>query len=747
MNRKNQSSKTKIRKLCATVLAGMLVVLLICSTTLIGGAVTDEQPTVSVVNFSPKWGDKAANIESMTSYIEEAAENGTDIILFPEMAVTGYSTGMEYSDGSSVPMPVELAESKTGQTAAYFSDLAEKYDMYIVYGATETVEGESDVAYNSAFVCTPDGYVDSYQKISPVEGEWCKSGSTPKYFSTPWGNVALSICYDTYSVPEIGRLYSAAGCFLMLNPTAIVGGDWGWDYLDYSDAVYCEYTEDYYVKSWKSYYRLYLETDVQYDGMYIASSNILGPDGPDDVRNFEGGSLIIGPSNTVKTNPSNNKYDYITYYAGSVDNDNSGLATATLDVSLATNALTHRDIFQPDLYAQWYSELAAGKSVSAPTTDESPVCAVVDMDPKWGDKEANCNKILSYMSEGAGSVDIIVFPEMALTDYASTSDYGSEKWNMVIREAETTDGIYASKIAEKAKEYGMYVIYGTAEVNPDDADHPYNSAFVATPDGETLSYKKIQPVEGAWCTPGSEPLIVETPWGGMGISICMDTYSYPELERYYAAAGCKILVNPTASGGYAKKNFVYNTTLASIANRDGMIVLSSDLIGECGPSDMLSQFIGKSVIIGRNGLSPIFYTVENTSSELMQTATVNVAYTGFAITNFNPEVISNGYAALAADEDLYDYSGLIPASDYVVPSTEPLVTEPSATESETTAPATSPDATSSTLSTSASNPATTDTAKDNSSVKTGFDMLSIYIVIAMAGVGTAMAVYSRRKDL
>lgn len=599
--------RPKMKKLYSVSMACILAVMLLCTSVVAGNAISsDEQPTVSAVNFSPKWGDKQANIEAMTELIEEAAECGTDIIVFPEMAVTGYSTGMEYLDGSELPMPVELAESKSSQTAAYFSDLAEKYDMYIVYGGTETVEGDSEHAYNSAFICTPDGMVDTYQKISPVEGEWCKAGKTPKYFSTPWGLVGVSICYDTYSVPEIDRLYSAAGCFMVLNPTAIVGGDWGWDYFDYSDAVYCEYTDEYYIKDWKDYYRLFLETNVFHDGLYIASANIIGPDGPDDVRIFNGGSLIIGPSNTVSTAPTNDKYDYITYYAGGTTNEEYGLTTATIDPSIATNSLTNMSIFQPQLYAEWFNELAQAQAqgtqlVAPSTTSENPVCAVVNMNPVWGDKETNCSMMLEYMEEAyQNGVNIIVFPEMALTDYASTSDPDSDKWKMVCEQAEATDGTYALRIQEKAVEYGMYVVYGTPEVNPDDYNHPYNSAFVVTPNGETLSYQKIQPVEGTWCTYGSSPLIVETPWGGMGISICMDTYSYPELERYYAAAGCKIIVNPTASGGYARKNFAYNTTLASIAARDGMLVLSADLVGLGGSPDDETIFPGKSTIIGRN---------------------------------------------------------------------------------------------------------------------------------------------------
>ena len=749
----------KLKKLLSAVVITAMAVSVIAVSAFTGYAEsTKDKPTVSAVNFSPVWGDKEANIASMTKLIEEAAEAGTDIIVFPEMALTGYSTGMEYLEGHSDPMPVELAESIDGPSAAYFSDLAEKYNMYIVYGATEPVEGDSKHAYNSAIICMPDGMVDSYRKITPVEGDWCAAGDTPKYFKTPWGLVGVSVCYDTYSTPEVDRLYSAAGCFMVLNPTAVVGGDWGWDYFDYSNAVYCEYTNDYYVKDWKDYYRLYLETNVHYDGLYIASANILGNDGPNDVRYFEGGSLIIGPSNTVQTVQTNDKYDYLTYYAGSPANNAYGLTTATIDPSLATNSQTKSAIFQPELYSKWYAELAEkGQFVSAPTANEAPVCAVVNMNPVWGDKETNCNMILEYMSEAYKSnVDIIVFPEMALTDYCSTNDVGSEKWNMVCKQAETTEGIYASEIQKKATEYGMYVVYGTPEVNPDDYNHPYNSAFVAVPGEKTLSYQKIQPVEGAWCTWGSEPLIVETPWGGMGISICKDTYSYPELERYYSLAGCKILVNPTASGGYAGKNFVYNTTLASIANRDNMLVLSADLVGPGGSPDDSTIFPGKSTIIGKNYVSPIFYTEESMTDEIMYVVKPDMSCIGSTVSsyaNFNPSVFANSYAKLAAGKDLYDFSDIKAAADYNngttegTTSSETVTTTITATE-EATVTVESSSAVSIQNSTSViGKTSTDDNAKtvDNASIKTGTAVSVIAIIILIAASGVMIAFYRKRN--
>ena len=116
--RKSVSMKKKVKVISSLSLAATLIV----PSAIVGFAAdveTTENPTVSVVNFSPESGNKSTNIASMSKIIEQADEQGTDIIVFPEMSVTGYSK----------EIPVALAESKTGSTAAYFSDLAEKYDI------------------------------------------------------------------------------------------------------------------------------------------------------------------------------------------------------------------------------------------------------------------------------------------------------------------------------------------------------------------------------------------------------------------------------------------------------------------------------------------------------------------------------------------------------------------------------------------------------------------------------------------
>ena len=146
--------------------------------------------------------------------------------------------------------------------------------------------------------------------------------------------------------------------------------------------------------------------------------------------------------------------------------------------------------------------------------------------------------------------------------------------------AEAADGEYALKLAGLAKDNEMYIVFGTAEPVEDDGEHAYNSAFVCTPEGDVEVYRKIAPVEGPWCLAGEVPLIVETPWGAMGLSICKDTYAYPELARYYMAKGCVYLVNPTARTGTADGwAELYENSLENLADQDKMIVISADLCG------------------------------------------------------------------------------------------------------------------------------------------------------------------------
>jgi predicted amidohydrolase len=178
--------------------------------------------TVATVNFPTTWGDKAANLETMEKYITEAAKKGTNLILFPEQALTGYDSGgdekMHWINAETIP----------GPTTEEIAKLSGKYDMWVVFGMPER-DPTTSAVYNSVAIVGPDGTTISYRKINTALDEplWCEHGSKPVVFETEWGPVGVGICYDNYAFPGIVRYSASRGARIHLNSTAAGVPDMG----------------------------------------------------------------------------------------------------------------------------------------------------------------------------------------------------------------------------------------------------------------------------------------------------------------------------------------------------------------------------------------------------------------------------------------------------------------------------------------------------------------------------------------
>lgn len=539
---------------------------------------------LGVVNFQATVGDKEKNIASMEKYIEEAHNKGVKILLFPEMCVTGYVSSSDPAS-EEYQWAVESAEPLNGPTAQKFAKIADENDMWIIYGTTQTIENDTEHAYNSAFVCSPEGEVTAYQKITPVEGSWCIPGETPVIIDAgEYGKLGVSICFDTYSTPELERYYSAMGCNILLNPTA-TGGGWSLNNMD----------------NWEEYYKLRLESIASRDGFTILSSDLVGKDG-----DFPGGSVIL-----------NGEFSGVSYYAGEETSDGSktnsakivtgeaGLLTNTVALTAKTGTTCSNIDFNPELYAKLYKELAdkvkAGEKLSYKAASEGPKVATVNMTGYWGNKPKTIAKMIEYIEEaGEQGVNILVFPETVLSGYGYLEPdqdpfYHKYGVSMQVYTAETIPGPSTETLSEYAKKYNMYIIFGMTEKDEsgsiydnknnntlDNAEKVYNSAAILYPDGTIDSYQKIHRagnMEWQWSVSGCTPKIIDTPWGKAGIDICMDGHFFPELGRYYAAMGCTMFIHPTATGGNA---WYRSTRIASYTDRDGMAAITCNLLGGDG---------------------------------------------------------------------------------------------------------------------------------------------------------------------
>ena len=173
--------------------------------------------------------------------------------------------------------------------------------------------------------------------------------------------------------------------------------------------------------------------------------------------------------------------------------------------------------------------------------------AVVNFKVSAGNKELNLSRIKGFSIAAAKrGADLVLFPEMCLMGY----DYFINEeisMNDKIQTTETIQGPSCKVLAQVAKEYGIYIVFGASE-KKDGCDSLYNSAIAIGPEGVIGAYQKIHPFdsENNCFAKGETPFLFDTPWGPISIGICYDTYQFPELMRYYVSKGSRLYLNPTA---------------------------------------------------------------------------------------------------------------------------------------------------------------------------------------------------------
>ena len=161
----------------------------------------------------PKINQKEENLFHMETLLRKAMEShpDTQLIIFPELAVTGYQCGKNFKD---------LAETATINSTSVkkMSALAKEFHVHIVYGMAEK---EEDILYNSQFFIDDTGVLlGTYRKVHLFDSEknYFTPGDQFKVFNTKIGRIGLFICYDAF-FPEAARSLAIQGVDLLVNST------------------------------------------------------------------------------------------------------------------------------------------------------------------------------------------------------------------------------------------------------------------------------------------------------------------------------------------------------------------------------------------------------------------------------------------------------------------------------------------------------------------------------------------------
>ncbi|WP_110926414.1 carbon-nitrogen hydrolase family protein [Bacillus massiliglaciei] len=165
---------------------------------------------LSLAQFQPVLLNKEENLKSMYRYIKEASAKNCDIILFPELALTGYFTREN---------TLEMAEDLHGESISRLKGWAKQYNIMIAAGFPEKKDGR---IYNSAVLIDRHGEVlGTYQKVHlwDEENKYFTPGDNFPVWKTELGMIGIMICYDT-EFPETARTLARKGAEIILAPTA-----------------------------------------------------------------------------------------------------------------------------------------------------------------------------------------------------------------------------------------------------------------------------------------------------------------------------------------------------------------------------------------------------------------------------------------------------------------------------------------------------------------------------------------------
>ena len=127
---------------------------------------------VASVQFEHAPGDKQANLEKVRRFTVEAAEQGVELVVFPEMCITGYW----FLRNLGRDELLELSESvPNGATTQELLRLAKQHNLSLGAGLLEISEGGE--MFNSYVVAMPDGRTVCHRKLHAFVNENIASGS------------------------------------------------------------------------------------------------------------------------------------------------------------------------------------------------------------------------------------------------------------------------------------------------------------------------------------------------------------------------------------------------------------------------------------------------------------------------------------------------------------------------------------------------------------------------------------------
>jgi nitrilase len=245
----------------------------------------------------------------------------------------------------------------------------------------------------------------------------------------------------------------------------------------------------------------------------------------------------------------------------------------------------------------------------------SPVkVACVQAEPVILDREATIDRLGELAAEaGAAGAELVVFPEAFIPAYPSSSwakflaGWGDERakaaFALLARESVEVPGPASDRMAEVAREHGVWLVVGVTEIERERPGTLYNTLLYYSPEGGlALKHRKLIPTNHerlVWGQgDGGGLRAIETPLGRLGGLICWENYM-PLARFALYESGVEIYVAATADDGER-----WQSTMVHVALESRSYVISANHFQRASsyPKEFpLREELQKLDLIGRGG--------------------------------------------------------------------------------------------------------------------------------------------------
>jgi predicted amidohydrolase len=173
---------------------------------------------IAAVQYLLRQIDDWDGFEKQVRFVMQAAgDYKPNFVLLPEIFTTQL---LSFMDNTDIHSAVRQMHEYTPRYLDLMRELARKWKVFLVGGTHPTLrEGK---LFNTAYLFTPDGAVYAQDKIHRTRWEREKwdtdHGDQLHLFQTPYGKIAILICYDI-EFPELARMVSEAEADILFVPS------------------------------------------------------------------------------------------------------------------------------------------------------------------------------------------------------------------------------------------------------------------------------------------------------------------------------------------------------------------------------------------------------------------------------------------------------------------------------------------------------------------------------------------------